>query len=480
VIAALVDRILRLPTSAFRGSSAGDLTQRVMAVEQVRSALTQSVLSVVVSLAASTSNLGVLFYYDSGMAITALAVIAVELLAIGWLAARMSRFDYEMSVAKGELDGFGLDLLSGIRQIRIQGSRSRALARLLVRLGRVGTFSYRAGLVGIQLTLVTTLAATLAMAVVFVEFTAGIRTTGVVVAMNPGGFVAFITALTAFLGAVIGVSPAIRAIANMVPQIRRIRPLLTAPTEAAESGRDAITLRGGLSATGITFGYGPDLPPVLDGVDIEARPGEFIAIVGRTGCGKSTLMSILLGLEKPDAGRVHYDGVPLDSLDASMVRSQVGVVMQANEVLPGSVQSTILGIGADRDLDDAWAAARLVGMADEIDAMPMGMFTMVSASSLSQSQLQRLLMARALVDRPRVLFLDEATSALDNASQSAITRTIDGLGATRVVIAHRLSTIRHADRIYVLEKGRVVQSGTFEELAAAEGHFQHLMAGQIS
>ncbi|MAH64784.1 MAG: hypothetical protein CMJ27_00070 [Phycisphaerae bacterium] len=479
VIAAIVDRVLQLPTSFFRNTSAGDLTQRVMAIETVRAALTQSTLSVVVSLTASLSNIGVLFYFDAEMALTAFGIIVVELAIVIWVSIRMAKLDYGLSVAQGELDGFGIDMLVGIRQIRIQGSRERVLARLLARLGRVGGFSFRSGVMGVWLGLVVGMASTLAMALVFVEFTANVRG-GSGTVLTAGGFVAFVTAMSAFLAAVIGVAPAIRAVANMVPQIHRIRPILEAETEAGEITGDAITLKGGVAARGIRFRYDPDQPPVLDGVDIEAGPGEFIAIVGRTGCGKSTLLSILLGLEKPEAGQVFYDDLPMESLDAAMVRSQVGVVMQSNEVLAGNVQSTILGVGSQRTLDDAWAAARLVGMADEIDAMPMGMLTMITPTSLSQSQLQRLLIARSIVSRPELLLLDEATSSLDNASQERITRSIDGLGATRIVIAHRLSTIRRADRIYVLDRGRVVQSGTFAELEGRDGVFRDLMAGQAS
>jgi ABC-type bacteriocin/lantibiotic exporter with double-glycine peptidase domain len=191
-------------------------------------------------------------------------------------------------------------------------------------------------------------------------------------------------------------------------------------------------------------------------------------------------MRLMLGLEQPESGAVLYDGVPLDNLDPSVVRSQLGVVMQTNSILPGSVQSTILGAGSDRTVDDAWAAAGMVGMGDEIDAMPMGMSTMVGPSTLSSSQSQRLLIARAIVDKPEILLLDEATSALDHTAQDEIARSIDRLASTRVAIAHRLSTIRKADRIYVLAEGKVVQSGTFEELAGEDGHFRDLMAGQLS
>ncbi len=479
VIAALVDRVLRLPAAFFRTTSAGDLTQRVMAVEQVRSALTQSTLSILMSVVAGLSNLGVLAYYDWKMSLTAIAVITVECLLVIGVSIRLARLDYKLSVTKGELDGFGIDMLMGIRQIRIQGSSKRVMAQMLEKLGKVGGYTYQSGLVGVWLGVIVQGFSTLALAFVFIEFVSAMSSDGAG-PLGTGGFVAFTTALAAFLGAIATVGPAIQSIARIVPQYHWVRPLLESETEVKEGGGDSIRLAGGISTRGITFSYDPNLPMVLSGVDIEVNPGEFVAVVGRTGCGKSTLMRIMLGLEKPDSGSVLYDGVPLDSLDPGLVRSQLGVVMQSSEVITGNVMSTILGAGSQKTMDDAWAAARMVGMGDEIDRMPMGMLTMVSPTSMSQSQLQRLLIARALINRPEILFLDEATSALDNRTQASITKTIEGLGSTRFVIAHRLSTIRKADRIYVLQEGVVVQSGRFEELEAEGGHFMEIMAGQIS
>ena len=479
VIAALVDRVLRLPAAFFRKTSAGDLTQRVMAVEQVRSALTQSTLSILMSVIAGLSNLAVLAYYDWKMSLTAIAVIAVEFVLVVAASIWLARLDYKLSVSKGELDGFGIDMLMGIRQVRIQGSARRVMAQMLEKLGKVGGYSYQAGLVGVWLGVIVKGFSTLALAFVFIEFVSAMSSDGTG-PLDSGGFVAFTTALTAFLGAIATVGPAIQSIARIVPQYHRVRPLLKSETEVNEGGGVSIQLAGGIATRGITFTYDPSLPLVLSGVDIDVNPGEFVAIVGRTGCGKSTLMRIMLGLEKPDSGSVLYDGVPLDSLDPGLVRSQLGVVMQSSEVISGNVMSTILGAGSRKTMDDAWAAARMVGMGDEIDRMPMGMLTMVSPTSMSQSQLQRLLIARALINRPEVVFLDEATSALDNRTQVSITKAIEDLGSTRIVIAHRLSTIRNADRIYVLKEGVVVQEGRFEELQAEGGYFMELMGGQIS
>jgi ABC-type bacteriocin/lantibiotic exporter with double-glycine peptidase domain len=229
----------------------------------------------------------------------------------------------------------------------------------------------------------------------------------------------------------------------------------------------------------LSFRYVDDGPLVLDDVCIEAGPGEFVALVGPSGAGKSTLLRTLLGFDMPDSSSVYYDGHDLARVDITSIRRQIGVVLQSSRLTAGDIYSNIVGSGSFT-MDDAWEAVRMAGLEDDIRAMPMGMHTVVAegGGSLSGGQQQRLLIARALVSRPRVLFFDEATSALDNRAQQIVSDSIDRLHSTRIVIAHRMSTIRNADRIYVLDGGRVVQSGTYEELMAVDGLFADLAARQ--
>jgi ATP-binding cassette subfamily C protein len=220
---------------------------------------------------------------------------------------------------------------------------------------------------------------------------------------------------------------------------------------------------------------------VLRGIDLEIRPGEFVAIVGASGSGKSTLLRLLLGFEAPSRGKVRYDGEDLAALDAPWLRRRIGTVLQGGKLWPGDLCTNIAG-ATSATLEEAWEAARRAGLAADIEAMPMGMYTMVGEglSTLSGGQRQRVLIARALVAAPRILLLDEATSALDNLSQASVLESLAGLGATRVVIAHRLDTVRGADRIVVLDRGRIVQQGTFRELAARDGPFAALLARQVA
>ena len=213
-----------------------------------------------------------------------------------------------------------------------------------------------------------------------------------------------------------------------------------------------------------------------------AEPGEFIALVGPSGAGKSTLLRLLLGFEQPETGTVEYDGKDLSHLDVRAVRQQAGVVVQQARLLPGSIFHNIIGSSTALTVDDAWEAARIAGLDEDIRAMPMGMQTMISEgnATFSGGQRQRILIARAVAAKPRILLFDEATSALDNRTQASVTASLERLRATRIVIAHRLSTIRRADRILVLDGGRVIQSGTYAELAGREGPFADLARRQLA
>jgi ATP-binding cassette subfamily C protein len=264
----------------------------------------------------------------------------------------------------------------------------------------------------------------------------------------------------------------------VIPMYERAKPILTARGES-QGGGLRVELHGSIEVNHVSFRYHPEGPLVLDDVSLEIDAEEFVALVGPSGSGKSTLLRLLLGFETPSEGGVFYDGQALPTLDVRVVRQQVGVVMQNSRVMAGDIYKNIVA-NTGLTLDDAWHAARQAAFEADIKAMPMGMHTVISqgGGTLSGGQRQRLLIARALAAKPRILVFDEATSALDNVTQAAVSQSLESLRVTRVVIAHRLSTIRHADKIIVLERGRVVQSGRFEELIAVEGPFRTLAQRQ--
>ena len=239
-------------------------------------------------------------------------------------------------------------------------------------------------------------------------------------------------------------------------------------------------LSGGIELNNVSFRYNENMPLILDDLSLKIRPGQYVAIVGRTGCGKSTLLRLLLGFEKPQKGAIYYDGKDLERIDLRSLRRRIGVVMQNGKLFQGDIYSNIVISAPWLSQQDAWEAAELTGIAEDIRRMPMGMNTIISEGSggISGGQRQRLMIARAIAPKPKILMFDEATSALDNITQKKVSESLDRLKCTRIVIAHRLSTIRQCDRILVLDQGKIVEDGTYDELIASDGFFAELVARQ--
>ena len=252
--------------------------------------------------------------------------------------------------------------------------------------------------------------------------------------------------------------------------------------ESSEGRKIPISLSGNIEVSNITFRYTPEGPAILDNLSLSIKKGEYLAIVGKTGCGKSTLIRLLLGFEKAEKGSVFYGGKDLNNLDLRSVRQKIGVVMQNGSLFPGDIFSNIIVTSPWKTMDDAWEAARIAGIEEDIKAMPMGMHTMISegAGGLSGGQKQRLMIARAVIARPQILIFDEATSALDNITQQHVAKSISRFNSTRIVVAHRLSTVKNCDRIVVLDKGKIKEQGTFDELMEKRGMFYDLAIRQVA
>jgi len=270
--------------------------------------------------------------------------------------------------------------------------------------------------------------------------------------------------------------------ANVKPLFKLVQPIFEAVPETGAGKKQVVSLSGRIEVSNVTFRYTKDGPIVLNNISLRIEPGEYVAIVGRSGCGKSTLMRILLGFEKPESGAVYYDGYDLETLDLRSVRQCIGVDLQDGKLFSGDIFSNIIITAPWSTLEQAWEAARLAGLEEDIKAMPMGMHTLISEGSggISGGQKQRILIARALVSKPKIILFDEATSALDNITQKHVATSLASLGCTRVVIAHRLSTVKECDRILVMDGGRIVEEGSYEELMARKGLFYELAARQIT
>jgi len=476
--AAVIDRVVSLPAPFFSRYNAGDLTERVMGISLIREMLSGPTLTSLIGSIVSACNLALLLYYDLKLAGIAILLVLINVLlsfSIGWFQLRRERQRVEIA---GKLSGLVFQLITGLPKLRLAGTESRAFAAwgkryraLREQLFKIGGLQYLGLTINGAYSLLTTMAVFAAM--IYFEGDSQLST---------GRFIAFNAAFGSFMAGTLSLSATLLQLLQILPLYERVKPILQTVPEVSETGVDPGPLTGRIEVSHASFRYDADGPLVLDDVSIEARAGEMIAIVGSSGSGKSTLMRLLLGFEKAESGSIYFDGQDLAALDVRGVRRQMGVVLQAGQLMPGDIYSNIVGSSPYLTQEDATAAVKMAGMQEDIEQMPMGLHTVVSegGGGLSGGQRQRLLIARALVNRPRIIFFDEATSALDNATQQLVSRSLEQLNATRIVIAHRLSTIRHADRIYVLEQGRVVEQGSYSQLIEQDGRFAELARRQTA
>ena len=479
--AGVVDHLLRLPVKFYKKYSSGDLTNRALSINAIRQILSSTVMTAVLSGAFSFVNLGLLFYYESSLALVAvlLAVIAIAFLSIvGYI---KLKYDRQIADINGDLQGFLFEFISGVTKIRITGGEKRIFTLWASKFSKLKELGFKSGS---YQNYVETFNGSypLFTSILFFSFIYYTVTNseGIGVMISVGAFMAFISAFGQFLNDCLKMSMALITSLNIITLYERVKPILEETPESAADCIDPGELAGDIEMNSVSFRYEEDQPLILNNLSFKIKQGEMVAFVGASGSGKSTVMRLLLGFEEPEAGSIYYDGDSFDSMNKDMVRRQIGVVLQNGALMSGSIYKNIVG-NSELTLDDAWAAARMAGMEEDIKQMPMEMHTVVSegAGTFSGGQRQRLMIARAIVHKPRLLFMDEATSALDNRTQNIVSESLDRLQATRIVIAHRLSTVKNADRIYVLEKGSIIESGTFDELMEKKGAFANLAKRQI-
>ena len=472
VQSAAMMRLLGLPLPFFRNYPVGELAERLRGVTELAEILTGAALTTLLSGVASLVYLFQIRQFAPDLLFPAVAVLAVSVghtALVTWQQLGISRRRLQ---AGARLNSVVYGLLAGIQKIKLAGAGRRAFARWAEAYAQLGRLEFAPP---VYLRLTDSVALLISgLGAVWLAWLAGRTRVG------PADFIAFQAAFGAVAGAVQSLAGVAGLAARAKPILEMAEPLLSAVPEAAAARHRVTSLGGAIAVSNLSFRYGPDGPLILDGVSLSLRPGEFVALVGRTGCGKTTLVRLLLGFEAPLSGAIEYDGHPLAELDLPSLRRRIGSALQNGSLLPGSIGGNIL-LGAPwLGLEEAWEAARLAGVDEDIRAMPMGMQTAVreGGGGISGGQRQRLLIARALVTRPAVLFLDEATSALDNITQQQVAANLAALRCTRLVIAHRLSTVRHSDRILVLERGRIVEEGRYEDLMAQGGLFCELVRRQ--
>ncbi|MEM7201330.1 MAG: NHLP bacteriocin export ABC transporter permease/ATPase subunit [Planctomycetota bacterium] len=478
---AVWDRLLRLQPSFFRRYSTGDLWDRVSAVTQVGRQLNGAAIGGLFSSALALLNLFLLLYYSPQLVLLAIALAAVTTLVTATSGRIIRKTTKVLLEKKGEFRSFVVEVIQGVAKLQVAGAEQRAYTRWVHRYTEQLRLTLQNQGLEDAVAVFNQVMPTVGTVGLF-WLAAGLLTPDANGAgLTLGTFLAFNTAFGTFLGALTGASGTLIGLLDTISIGQRIRPILEAVPESDDELIDPGQLTGQLAVHNLDFSYRVDAPQVLSGVSLHAEPGESIAIVGPSGSGKSTLVRLLLGFETPTSGSIHYDGQDLATLDVAAVRRQIGVVMQDGKLSQGSIAFNITG-GLAVPMDDVHAAAEAAGFAEDLAALPMGLLTLVSegGGNLSGGQRQRLLIARALVLRPRVLVLDEATSALDNKTQAIVAESLRARNVTRIAIAHRLSTVRDADRIYVLEEGRVVEAGGFGELMEEGGLFARMMGRQMA
>ena len=470
--AAIYARVMLLPASFFRKLAPGDLAHRVSSMSLFIEVFSKSALNVGLTCVFSLLYVVQIFGFAPSLALPALVVALLQLVSVILALMSTVRYNRSQMQQKTKLSGVVPALLRGVPKLKIAGAEERAFSFWAHRYAGMSQAIYgRPALLLAAPALIPLIA--LAGTIAFYAIAA---TGGVSVA----DYMAFNYAFGMVSGAITALATAIPMLARLQPLLEMVEPIMKAVPETLSNQKQVQSLSGAIEVSRLSFKYAPNLPLVLDDVSLRISPGEYIAIVGTTGCGKSTLLRCLLGFEEPTSGSVYYDNNDLATVDARSVRRNIGVVMQNGDLFAGDIFSNITIMNPRASADEAWEAAELAGIADDIRKMPMGMQTLISegGGGVSGGQRQRLLIARAVCGKPRILMLDEATSALDNVTQRHVSDALANLNCTRIVIAHRLSTIRDANRIIMLEGGHIVEDGTYDELVASGGKFANLVARQ--
>lgn len=472
VEAATMARVLSLPTKFFKDYSSGEITSRASSIRSLCTTLVQAILSTGLTSLFSLLYITQVFAYAKELVIPAICITLITIvfsLFSSLVQMRISRRQMELS---GKLDGTTYQMLTGIEKIKLSGSEKRIFARWLNQYTEESRLTYDPpkfllfnGVIANAISLIGTI----------VMYYFAVKSN-----VSVADYTAFNSAYGMLSGALMSVSGIALTSSRIKPILEMAKPILNAKPEVSEGKKFITKVSGGIELSHVSFRYKENSQLILDDLSLKINPGQYVAVVGKTGCGKSTLLRLLLGFEKPQKGVIYYDRKELDSIDPVSLRKRIGVVMQNGKLFQGDIYSNIVISAPGLSVEDAWKAAEIADIADDIRKLPMGMHTIISEGSggISGGQKQRLMIARAVAPNPKILMFDEATSALDNITQKKVSDALGQLKCTRLVIAHRLSTIKQCDRILVLDKGKIIEDGTYDELLQQKGCFYELVQRQ--
>ena len=470
--AAAMARVLSLPASFFKDYGAGELAKRVESISDICGMLSESLFTAGISAIFSIIYLWQIFDLTPALALPAFLVMFAAFVSIAAGAFMQLKLNRKQFYVSSKVSGLVYAFFSGIQKIKLAGAEKRVFSKWAALYKKSAELMYDPPAALKLMQAVPGAAAMVGAALIY--YIAAVSQVGA------SDFMAFNASYGLASGAVLSLSAAAVAFARIKPALEMAEPILKALPEAAGIKETVTRLSGNIELNNVSFRYGENGLDIISNLSLKIRAGQYVAVTGATGCGKSTLIKLLLGLLSPTKGAIYYDGRDMQKLDLKSLRRRIGSVMQNSSLFPGDILSNITITAPRLSLAEAWEAAETAGIAEDIRAMPMGMWTVISEGSggVSGGQKQRLMIARAIAGKPSVLMFDEATSALDNITQKKISEALDGLKSTRIVIAHRLSTIRRCDRILVLQDGRITEDGTYDELIAKNGYFAGLVERQ--
>ena len=470
---AVMARLFMLRPDFFWTHSSGSLNMRVDSISQMCNFLDDTIIEALITAVFSLGYLIQVYIYAKELFPMALLTIVLEIACIIGLFILGSKLQYKYLSSQSELNGLEYDIFVGVQKIKVTGSERRTFARWLKQYASTARTHYN------SYTLIAILQGTLqcvsqACFIAFFYFTIKKN-------IITSDYIAFASAFGLINGALLALSQMTMQLTQIGPLFKMVKPIIETSPEIFPDMQKLNKLNGNIEISNLSFRYSPEMPLVLDNINISIKSGEYVGIVGKSGCGKSTLLRLLLGFEKPLSGGIFYDQHDLQKVDKASLRRCIGCCLQNGSLFIGEILNNITITAPWSTQEDAWEALRMASMEKEVRALPMGLHTIISegGGGFSGGQKQRLLIARALISKPSIIFFDEATSALDNVTQKEVTDNLDTLHCTRVVIAHRLSTIRNCDRIIVMDGGHIVEEGTFDELMELHGLFYEMSKRQL-
>lgn len=469
---AAMARVMALPADFFKQHATGEISAQLNSIDNLTAATVSAVFSSGLTGLFSLIYITQISAFAPALTVPAIIVLALKtILSLTCVVIGTKRANIRMK-KQGTLSGLVLTIINGIQKIRLSGAEKRIFARWANEYNDVAALTYRQPKVLLFRQAIMGFISLAGLVVIYYAAAAS--------GVSSANYMAFNSAYGLVSGAFTALIGVVSTLTEFGPMLNMMKPILEAEPEIEPGKLIPEQLSGKISISHVSFRYSKDGPMLLDDLTLDIAPGEYLAIVGATGCGKSTLMRLMLGFEKPEQGAIYYDDHDLKSLSLRGLRRKIGTVLQHGQLISGSIFSNLSIVKPDMTAKEAWDALDKAGLADDVRRMPMQLETMLgeNGSGISGGQRQRLLIARAMVGNPKIVFMDEATSALDNVAQAHAVRSLDALNCTRVVIAHRLSTIQNCSRIVVLENGKIVEDGTYDELIALNGKFAALVARQ--